>query len=205
MKKLLFFLLMFLPAILSAQDNPNVIALQAMGSTIKAMSVGMSVSDFAATTTLTDNRIVLIPVYLQKAATITGVMCYMGVTGDFTADNNNKVGLYSVSGGTATLVASCANDANLWKATVDTFIKKAFSSTYTAAVGLYYVGILYNNSAQVAAPALGRSSLYGSTVAPVDFTNSNVLVGYTTGNDLTSPITMSTLTAHSVQFWVAIY
>ena len=86
--------------------------------TVKAQSLGMGMHNIgsAATIGATNNsRLTLIAIYLETPQTITGVKWYQGTLGSYTANNENRVGLYTVSGGTLTLVASCANDGNLWQ------------------------------------------------------------------------------------------
>lgn len=89
--------------------------------------------------------------WLPEAATITGVRWSQSVQGAYTADNNNKVGLYRSDGTNLILVASSTNDGNIWKAAVGVG-SKAFSSTYLAEAGNYWVACLYNSSAQTTAP-----------------------------------------------------
>lgn len=188
-----------------ATDEMEIMAL--LGSTYKATTVGISLGEINATLAFSDAQIRFVPVYLRKAQTITGVKWYQKVQGDYTADNNNRIGLYSYSGGTLTLVASCANDGNLWKATSETFGTKAFSSTYAASAGLYFVGLLYNQSAQTTAPSIGASTATTNLASvSYDFTNSAKLFSFVgSKSDLDSSIAMSGLTAVATRPWVALY
>ena len=104
---------------------------------------------------------------MPAGITLTGVKWIQRTQGNYTADNNNKVGLYSYSGGTLTLVASCADDGNLWKGASNSVQSKAFSSTYVTLTNTqYFVAFLYNNSAQVTAPFISILTYQ------LDFTNS---------------------------------
>jgi hypothetical protein len=79
--------------------------------------------------------------------------------GSYTADNNNRIGLYTTDGSNFALVASCANDGNLWKGASSTVVSKAFSSTYAATAGLYFVAALFTYSALVTAPVIASSGV----------------------------------------------
>lgn len=108
--------------------------------------------------TLLDNTVYFTKIYIPSSLTITGVVYYQVASGVFTADNNNRVGLYkldSTSFSTAKLVASSANNTSLWKGTANSYVSEPFSSTYSADEGLYAIGILYCNSAQTTAPTIG--------------------------------------------------
>ena len=86
---------------------------------------------------------------LKEAMTITGVKFAMNRAGDYTADEYNGVALYKVGvdGVTITKVAETTNDGNFWKGSSYTKQTKAFSSSYSAVAGFYYVIGLYNASA----------------------------------------------------------
>jgi hypothetical protein len=186
----------------------DILAMQAMGSSIKAEALGINPAMITTIGDLADERLYIYPVYLYQSTTITGVMFYQGLAGVYTADNNNKVGLYSVSGGTATLVASCSNDGNLWKATSNTYSKKAFATPYVAPAGVYYVAILFNKSAHTTYPGLGRgASVSNSGWMQLDFTNGNVLAGYKNPVlDLPGTINLSTdILRIATRFYIAIY
>ena len=189
-------------------DNPDVLAYQALGSAFLAETVGQKLSVANVSTNMVDNQIKYTAVYLPKAATITGVKFYVRVLGSYTPDQNNRIGLYSYSGGTLTLVASCANTAALWTSAANAVQTIAFTSPYVAAAGIYYVAFLYNNSAQVTAPALGsgvalnNSAMSGTAYG---FTNSAKLHGTSTGNDIPASIAMTGISASTIPSWVALY
>lgn len=183
-------------------------AYQSMGSTIKAMPLGETLVDITSYTTLSDGRAHYIAVYLPYPQTITGVKALMNQTGDYTADQYNGVGLYSVSGGTLTLRASSTDDGNIWKATVNTVITKAFTTPYSAPAGLYYIAIVYNQSAQTTAPRLGATGNGTVTgIAAWDFTNDLKTSGTVDPtNTLPTPtIAASGITAYVGTPFVALY
>lgn len=182
-------------------------AYAAAGSSIFAYPVANPHPRITTSQSLTDGQLELIAVYLPLAKTVTGVKWYQHTAGSFTADNNNKVGLYSFSGGTLTLQASSNTDGNLWQPSSNTINNKAFASTYDAAVGLYFIGLLANWSSASTAPALGAATALANTALPgLDFANSTKFTGKVTSQtDLPSSQAMSGVTAQTVQIWAALY
>ena len=119
-------------------------------------------------------RIEFIACYIPVASTITGVKWFQTTKGVYTGNNTNGVALYSYSSGTLTKVAESTNDLTIWSTpNVNTYASKAFSSTYSASVGIYFIALLYSNSAQTTAPQIGiGSSVWASSQFAFDFTNS---------------------------------
>ena len=147
-------------------------ALRAFGGKIIAAPIFCDM-DASTTTALQDSDMFVVAIYLPKDTTLTGVRFSLGTQGDYTADGNNRIGLYKVSGTTATLVASTTNDPDTWKGAQYAWTDHAFSSPYEATKGGYYIGCLYNYSAQTAAPAIysgepitlmNQSSFMGNSV-----------------------------------------
>ena len=187
-------------------DNTTFIGYQALGSPFLTETLGETIQVSNTSTAMVDGQIKFTAVYLPKAATITGIRLYVRVLGVYTGDNNNRVGLYSYSAGVLTLVASSANSAILWTSAANAFQTIAFSSTYAASAGIYFVGFLYNNSVQTTAPSLASGvALNNLTMATLGFTNSAKLYGTANGTDLTTPKNMSAITASVIPSWVALY
>jgi hypothetical protein len=187
-------------------DDPDFLGYQALGSPFKAQTIGIPIQTANTSSGLTDGQIRWVGIYLPTAQTITGIRVYVRVLGVYTGDNNNRVGLYSYSGGTLTLVASSTNNSTLWTSAANAFQTIAFSGTYSASAGIYFVGIIYNNSAQTTAPALASgTALNNAAMATLGFTNSAKLYGTSNGTDLPASIAMSAITATTVTQWVALY
>lgn len=195
---------------LSAKDNTDLLAYAALGSAIKSETVGQKLQYANVATNLVDGQIKYTAVYLQNAATITGVKFYVRTLGVYTGDNNNRVGLYSYNNtnGNLTLVASSANSATLWTSAANAIQTVPFSSTYAAAAGIYFVAYIYNQSAQTTAPGLASgvalNNLAMSSTA-MGFTNSAKLHGTSTGTDLPASILSSAITASAIPSWVSLY
>jgi hypothetical protein len=171
-------------------SNTTLLAYQAMGSVIKALPIGTTISMVGSDLTMTDGRIYFIAVYLSTPQTIMGVKFQSHTAGDYVADNYNGVGLYSVSAGTLTLVASSTDNDDLWKGVVATNITQAFSAPYAASAGLYYIAAVWNTSDAVptAVPHIKMISVFGvGSVQTFDFTNSLSLVSYLAAATLPTP------------------
>lgn len=192
---------------ISSQTDNFIKAYQALGSSLKAVPLGVDLFRISGTLALASGTIRFIPVYLPTAQTLTGVQYYQGIQGSYTADQNNYIGLYSYSAGNITLVANTTNNGNLWKATANTMNSVAFTGTYAAAAGLYFVGALYHSSAEVTAPTLGAGgAITNAGVVTVDFTNSAKLLGTVTGQtSLPSPQAFSGIIAAQTPYWFGLY
>lgn len=147
-----------------------------VGGTVKGEPIMQTPNQVTTAMTMSSARFELTMIYLPRAATLTGVKWFQNVQGSYTADTNNRIGLYSYDGsGTLTLVASTTDDGNLWKASSTTWASKAFSSTYAAAEGIYYIGVLYRSTAQTTAPTMGAAPSVvaaSNSLDGFDFTNS---------------------------------
>lgn len=185
----------------------NLAAYSAGGSPWVAQTLDLPLINAGTSTALVDNTVRFVAVWLPKATTLTGIRVYVRTLGAYTGDNNNRVGLYTYSGGTLTLVASSTNSSTLWTSSANAFQTIAFSGTYSAQPGLYFVGLLYNQSAQTTAPALAGGAAF-SNVAMVTYqgTNSIKYFGTLAGqNDLPSTQAMSGVTGVTASYWVALY
>ena len=189
---------------LALQDY-NMSGLQGLGSVIKGQTIGQTNTLGFSTANMTSGRVYWMAVYVPMDCTITGVKWGQATQGNYTASGYNGVGLYSYSGGTLTQVAASTDDGAIWKAAGSALASKAFSSTYAATKGIYFVALTYNQSAQTTAPAL--SSLTTVTwICNGDLTNSAKLFGTTTASSLPSPTqAASGITAGSTSFYVQLY
>jgi len=193
----------------NAAESDALNAYQALGSSIKAQTVGVGLDRISSSFTMVDSQAQYVAIWLPVRQTLTGVKWYQQTVGNYTGDNNNKIALYSYSGGTLTRVAQSTNDAALWSQAGGNVVKqKGFSATYDAAPGLYFVALLYNNSAQITAPIIGAAASVGNAGIPAgDFTNSAKLWGNVgSQTDLPSTQASSGLTTATAQnIWVAVY
>lgn len=179
-----------------AGGQEDLLAYAALGGSFKAEPIGQTANGITTSMTMGSGRFELTLVYLPTAATITGVKFYQVTAGSYTADAYNGIGLYSVSAGVLTLVASSTNNGALWSSVGGGWNGTAFSSTYAAAAGVYYVGFLYHSSAQTTAPGMGAGwnvQAASAALDGADFANSmQFRFIKTTVSSFPSPITMST-------------
>ncbi len=190
-------------------------AFAALGSAIKANSLGGNALNASTSAALADGTARIAAVYLQKGGSITGISFFQSVQGSYTADNNNYLALYSFTPGASNQlnqVAITANDGTVWKATSNSLVLVPFSVTgtptpYTAAAGLYFVAALYNSSAQTTAPSLGAyTSSLALGITALDFQNSGkTSATLASQTALTTPLTMSGLTAVPAIPWFGLY
>lgn len=187
-------------------NEANYEAYAALGGGVKASAVDILPTQATGAVTFTNSQLRIVALFINKPTTLTGVKVWVRTQGSYTGNLNNKVGLYSYSGGTLTLVASSTNDADLWKASANTYQSVPFSSTYNAAPGIYFVATLWNASATTTAPAFGGVTLTNAAMADLGFSNSAKLYGVlNTQGDLPSTLAMSSVTAAISPTWVGVY
>jgi len=193
-------------------SNNNIVSgYQGLGSVVKAVPIGLNfVNNIATATSLVIGRQILTPVYLSTPTTITGVKWFQARIGNYTANNYNGVGLYSVSGGSLTLIASSTNDGAIWQTfATGTWGNKAFSSPLpNLASGTYYASALYNYSAEVSpngAPQLQTISISPLIFQVFDFTASRFNCTLASQNTLPNPLTLSGTNNALAMHWLSLY
>ena len=181
-------------------------AFQALGSQFKGFSPFNPGYNCSATNSPTSQTIYFTAYYLPIAQTITGVKFFQSTQGNYTASNYNGVGLYTYNAGTLTQVASSTNDGNIWKGGAQTWQTKAFSSTYNAQPGIYFIAVLYSSSAVTSSPALGSTNSASANAAVYDFTNSAKLsASINAQTSLPASQVMSSLTTSTFFFATFLY
>jgi hypothetical protein len=162
------------------QVNSTISAMQRLGSSVKGITLGISlINDGSYSSAMSNGNINIVALDYQPGVSATGAWFIMDTQGSYTATGYNGVGLFEEVAGTMTLVASSTSDGNIWKATSGTMIKKAFTTPYTMIAGRnYIVAAIYNRSAETTAPKVRvASSTFQSWVNTMDFTNSRFING----------------------------
>jgi hypothetical protein len=158
-------------------------------------------------------------VWLATTTTLTGAKWWQAVAGSYTSVSlNSRIGLYTFSAGTLTLVAATKSALNgdnglMWQQSNNSVGSKPFdvggvSTTYTPpAVGLYYIGFLYNQSTQATAPTVGyAASILSAGLASFDFTNTSALfLNKNAQSDLPTSMAMSTMVVIVTRPFMAVY
>jgi hypothetical protein len=192
------------------QENPQINVFKELGASLISEPVNCRYGDVGTSpVAAVDGSLRLQLHKIYRAATITGVRFFQATQGVYTADNNNKVAMYSVNTSTmiATLVGSSTNDGNLFKAAANTAVLTPFTSTYAASPGFYYVGALWNASATTTAPTVHSAN---STDSQQDwgFSNSMTLSFNISGQtDLpaTIDLTSGSINRNSLRQYFATY
>jgi hypothetical protein len=187
-------------------NGRSTLFLQALGSTIKAQPLN-GFEKISGAAAMGNQTVYYVPIKVDATFTCTGGYIYQGVQGDYTADNYNGIGLYSFNAGVLTLVASSTDDGTIWKATSQTWIQKAFSSTVKVYPGVYWLALLYCRSASVTGPQIAyTTNLYNAGVNVGLFTNSALYSAQKTATtSLAGSVNMSTLTQSVQGFYAALY
>lgn len=132
--------------------------------------------------TLFDGYVSFQAIDIPENCTITGVEYVQKQQGSYTADNNNKFGLYASDGTTLVLIAETANDGNIFKVAADTPTQVAFGSAVTVPAGVYYIAAIYNRSAQTTAPILyGQDISLSAAMDDFGYTGNVGMYGILTG------------------------
>lgn len=184
-------------------DDNNFKLLQAAGFVLKGYPPYMILGS-NSTAALTTGSCYFIPIWVPVTTTLTGVKVNIVTNGAYTASNFNGVGLMTLSGGTLINVAASSNTGTAWSSGtgVSTI---PFTSTYSAAAGLYYIELVYSESAQTTQPLLQSG---GSTqiTFPTVFFGSNHFWGFTSGNtSLPTSLALSSLTSLSNLSYAGVY
>jgi hypothetical protein len=178
----------------------------AMGGSTKVTVLGANGFGYS-NTNINDGVLYVMTVYIDKPQTITGLCFTLQTQGNFTSDNFNGFGLFSVSAGVNTQVAITSNSDTPWKTGANSKVKVAFTSPYSASPGIYRITLLYNESAHVAIPVmytcLGNSQ---NCLDQFELTNSNFFYG-TIAAQSTMPTSFnsSSVTPIATPFSVVLY
>ena len=168
--------------------------LKNLGSDVKGIPVAANFTS-ASNTALADNIQYFAMCYVPKDTTVTGIRFVQAVAGNYTPDNTNGIALYSYSGTTYTKVAESTNDTadpNIFEATANTVVTKAFSAPLHIESGIYAVSFLYNSSAQTTAPSLSGINTTTPMIFSKDFVGTSMhIAAQTTAGQNTFPSTMA--------------
>ena len=197
----------------SYYSNSYVDRLKALGSDVQYSNyLGGTVT---STLILTDSRLILTSVYIPKTSTISNIGWRQNTAGDYTEDNYNGIGIYSINTttGDLTLIGKTVNDGTIWKTVVATgYGNKDLETPVVLEKGIYFLGFLYNSLAVVTAPGLGYSTTSLGTLSNMAFFNTptnTYLTAYLSGqtnlptNILQSSLTFSPASANDVLFWLS--
>lgn len=181
-----------------------------LGASMKYAALGLDRARITQASAFNDGVATYVALYIPVATTISGFSWWQNTQGDYVADNENSISLYSYDGaGGLTEVATTGNDGNLWKGSSFTFQTKTLSGggTYNAAAGVYFIAFLYNNSSQTTAPTIGAGPATTNTlVSENGYTNSAKHIGTRTAQTtLPGTETMSNLARSGSYYFMSVY
>lgn len=136
--------------------SASLLLAQSLGSPVVAETISSVLA--SAPVSLADGTLRYVAINVPTNVTVTGVMFYMRTQGAFTGDQTNGLALYTQSSGTMVKIRETANDENIWKNTANTWVQVPFTSTASLTSNVYYIGLLYNSSAQTTAPQINMTS-----------------------------------------------
>ena len=187
-------------------SDATVLGYNDLGSAIKGYPLGINLTAANTSTGFTNQRLWLAPVYVPADSVITGVRWLQIVLGNYTANNYNGVGLYTVSGGTINIAVSSSNNGNIWKTfTANTWGSQSFDAPYSASKGSYFIGAVLNASATVTTPTVGNATSAAATVQSFDFTGGRLYNILATQLTMPTSVALSTTTGVTTAWYFALY
>jgi len=135
---------------------------------------------------MSNQRVMLRPQLVKGGIQIDGVAWIQQTNGNYTANNNNKIGAYTYDGTQYTQVAQCANDGTLWQSGTG-FRVKAFTTPYIppADMLLWAAGI-WCQSAVVTAPVICCDSVGAGGAAKNLGLQTGGVPGFAMASDVTA-------------------
>lgn len=184
----------------------DILAMQALGSTIKGHTFGMTIMNVTTTCGISDEICYFVQTPLAKAGTITGARFFQVVQGNYTAASENRLALYTFANGTLTRVAMSADDGNLWKGAASTIQTAAFSATYAALAGPLYICYMLNYSAVTTGPTIGAGTPPLTGIHNIgEYANSAKTFGYIIASTPPASVAMSAITPVGILPYFEIY
>jgi hypothetical protein len=175
-----------------------------LGSAVKAWTADIYTA--TSTNALNDNQMQYQAFYIDEKATLTGVKYMLSQAGNFTGDNTNSISLYSYSSGTLTKIAETANDQTIFKATANVLQTVNFAATVAVNPGVYFIGLLYNSSAQTTAPSFrGPLAMPTLNINTLDYTNSAKIVGVAAASTAPASIASSAISTNNLRYLIGVF
>jgi len=198
----------------SSVPNPNLTATSLLGSSIKAMPIGMTPPMVNSSVTASSGYAYIIGVYLPTASTLTGVKynCFQAASGSSTT-NYCGVALYSYSAGTLTLQAYSTTGTS-WIANSGnqsfTFSGLNNYNSSAAPAGIYYI-VFYMAGSMGSGPfKFASATNYDTGLSVLDYTNNsfaearlNTFSGATPPTTITSATSGYAATTNGI--WATLY
>jgi len=161
---------------------------------------------------MTDQRLMLRPQLVKGGLQIDGVAWVQQPNGNYTANNQNRIGAYTYDGANFTQVAVCANDGTLWQSGAG-FRTKAFTTPYVPPSDmLLWAAGLWCRSAVVTVPGLVGDQAATTGAKNLGLNAGGGGIGYTMAVDVTGATTFPATIANGTLdnsntnlHWLAFY
>lgn len=174
-----------------------------LSSSIKVWPLNLSTpagQQGTVTSPLLAQSLYLVAVYIPRSITINGTI-WLKRTNPTTVGSSgcNRVGLYTYSAGTLTMVATSSNNSTIWtQGSLDTVITASFTSPYVASRGTHYIAFESNFGSGPSVMTYTQI-LTAANLWTLDFTNSAKLVCRVanSSSNFPSSIAMSTTAVYT--------
>ncbi|TFF34380.1 hypothetical protein [Mucilaginibacter psychrotolerans] len=197
-------------AVSSASGDPDFMdVINDLGYTVKFSTIGSLIQSSDLATTLGSNQLRLVVLNrIQQTTVLTGAVHFQYTKGNYVADDECSLSLYKLDSttGVLTRVATTGNLPNLFKADDLSYIKTPFTAPYTAAPGIYFMGILYGCSSQTVQPEIAGNFNVNAYILNPPLVNDIKLFSIKY-SQYTSPSTvaLSTCSVNNNRPWAGVY
>ena len=181
--------------------------LKGAGSSLIAQSHGQTTSMPSATFTVPPNSPCFVMVNIPINTPVTGAMFVQTTTGVYTASPENRIGLYSFDGTQLTLIASSADNGNLWKGAANSLVLVPFSAPVNVVAGTYWIGFTYNRTSPITSPQIAAApNVISGAFSTIDLPNSGAIATYgASAPGATLPTTVTGMSANTPRYWFGLY
>lgn len=164
--------------------------LQRLGSPY--IATALNLSPFLCNTTYNpQNQRPELFIFEVPQVPITGIVLGSRGAGNFTANNFNGAALYDDNGTQWVQSAITANDPTMWTAANGQAKAIAFTSPFTPSTPFILIGLFYNYSAQVSAPAyIGIANTPNAATLPASGLYTNI-ISFKLNTTTTPPASLS--------------
>ena len=171
--------------------SPLLKVMKDYGSVVKLLPIACEVGNSGASGALSDGIVYYLLTKVTDTITITSLAFTNATPGVYTGDNYNGVGIYAISGNTATLVRSSTNNLTLWTGASNTNIVVPLSSPIVLNPGFYFLASLYNHNGQTTAPSVHGVAMPSWAQYGFALPNSTYFMGYSSATQTALPATVT--------------
>jgi hypothetical protein len=161
------------------QANPIKEIVQ-LGGDVKVTPIAVQLASATASLNLNDAQILWLLCDVIDSITVTSAVYNQAVAGTSVFDAYNGIGVYSISGTTATKMFETVSSLTLLTQAANTNVTISFPTPRLLVPGYYYIAVLGNWSTSNTLPALYSCNI-GWLLSKIPLTNDLKIIGQTTG------------------------